>query len=416
MSEIKEKLQDLEKGLESLGQAPVVVGKDTDTTAKSYDAAEGAALQRELRKRFKQMSSAEITEMLDIQASRENGKQASSEVLNTLAVANPQIAKLLDASGGAALIRQDLEPMLYALFVKRFPLFERMRKEPANGLVHAYNQQTSYGDAVFQTELGTVTDDVNVYARQTTNVAVLATRRGISLKSQFAIQQGGAAGNHGLATELSGGVTAIAHKLQKQVLQGNATTSASAGSATEIGAFDANGFDGLRKLLGTAASAGNVITSKGTSSYTAAINETVAGILNNGGNPSAIVLSPTDYAAYTNELLSLVRFPGGGDAQPGLGLGSVATPAGALPLLAIPGDGVGSYAITAGGTTTNYRDMYVIDEDVWSMPFLGNDAITTLEIPVGVAGALTRLYIQFCMYGLANKAPQFNGKIRVTVA
>lgn len=416
MSEIKEKLQDLEKGLESLGQAPVVVGKDTDTTAKSYDAAEGAALQRELRKRFKQMSSAEITEMLDIQASRENGKQASSEVLNTLAVANPQIAKLLDASGGAALIRQDLEPMLYALFVKRFPLFERMRKEPANGLVHAYNQQTSYGDAVFQTELGTVTDDVNVYARQTTNVAVLATRRGISLKSQFAIQQGGAAGNHGLATELSGGVTAIAHKLQKQVLQGNASTSASAGSATEIGAYDANGFDGLRKLLGTAASAGNVITNKGTSSYTAAINETVAGILNNGGNPSAIVLSPTDYAAYTNELLSLVRFPGGGDAQPGLGLGSVATPAGALPLLAIPGDGVGSYAITSGGTTTNYRDMYVIDEDVWSMPFLGNDAITTLEIPVGVAGALTRLYIQFCMYGLANKAPQFNGKIRVTVA
>jgi hypothetical protein len=50
------------------------------------------------------------------------------------------------------------------------------------------------------------------------------------------------------------------------------------------------------------------------------------------------------------------------------------------------------------------------------MPFLGNDAITTLEIPVGVAGALTRLYIQFCMYGLANKGPQFNGKVRVTVA
>lgn len=416
MSEIKEKLQDLEKGLESLGQSPVVVGRDTDTTVKSYDAAEGAALQRELRKRFKQMSTAEVTEMLDIQASRENGKQASTEVLNTLAVANPQIAKLLDASGGAALIRQDLEPLLYALFVKKFPLFERLRKEPANGLVHAYNQQTSFGDATFQTELGTVSDDVNVYARQTTNVAVLATRRGISLKSQFAIQQGGAAGNHGLATELSGGVTAIAKKLQKQILQGNASTSASAGASTELGAFDANGFDGLRKLLGTAAAAGNVISSKGTSSYTAVINETVAGILNNGGNPSGIVLSPTDYAAYTNELLSLVRYPGGGNVDAGIGLGTVATPAGALPLLGIPGDGIGSYAITAGGTTTTFRDIYVIDEDVWSMPFLGNDAITTLEIPVGVAGALTRLYIQFCMYGLANKGAQFNGKIRVTVA
>ena len=416
MSEIKEKLQDLEKGLEALSHTPAVIGKDTDPTSKTFDAAEGAALQRELRKRFKQMSSAEITEMLDIQASRENGKQASSEVLNTLAVANPQIAKLLDASGGAALIRQDLEPMLYALFVKRFPLFERLRKEPANGLVHAYNQQTSYGDAVFQTELGTVTDDVNVYARQTTNVAVLATRRGISLKSQFAIQQGGAAGNHGLATELSGGVTAIAHKLQKAVLQGNASTSTAAGASTELGAWDTNGFDGLRKLLGSAAAAGNVITAKGSSSYTAAINETVAGILNNGGNPSAIVLSPTDYAAYTNELLSLVRYPGAGSVDAGLGLGTVATPAGALPLLAIPGDGVGSYAITVSGTTTNYRDLYVIDEDAWAMPYLGNDAITTLEIPVGVAGALTRLYIQFCMYGLSNKAPQFNGKIRVTVA
>jgi len=413
MSEIKEKLQDLEKGLEALSHTPAVIGKDTDSTVKTYDAAEGAALQRELRKRFKQMGTAEITEMLDIQASRENGKQASSEVLNTLAVANPQIAKLLDASGGAALIRQDLEPMLYALFVKRFPLFERLRKEPANGLVHAYNQQTSFGDAVFQTELGTVTDDVNVYARQTTNVAVLATRRGISLKSQFAIQQGGAAGNHGLATELSGGVTAIAKKLQKQILQGNAAaTSSGAGASTELGAWDANGFDGLRKLLGSAANAGNVITSKSSSSYTAAINDTVAGILNNGGNPSAIVLSPTDYAAYTNELLSLVRYPGAGNVDAGLGLGSVATPAGSLPLLAIPGDGIGSYTLSS----VNYRDMYVIDEDVWSMPYLGNDAITTLEIPVGVAGALTRLYIQFCMYGLANKGPQFNGKVRVTIA
>jgi hypothetical protein len=413
MSEIKEKLQDLEKGLEALSHTPAVIGKDTDSTVKTYDAAEGAALQRELRKRFKQMGTAEITEMLDIQASRENGKQASSEVLNTLAVANPQIAKLLDASGGAALIRQDLEPMLYALFVKRFPLFERLRKEPANGLVHAYNQQTSFGDAAFQTELGTVTDDVNVYARQTTNVAVLATRRGISLKSQFAIQQGGAAGNHGLATELSGGVTAIAKKLQKQILQGNAAaTSSGAGASTELGAWDVNGFDGLRKLLGTAANAGNVITSKGSSSYTAAINDTVAGILNNGGNPSAIVLSPTDYAAYTNELLSLVRYPGAGNVDAGLGLGSVATPAGSLPLLAIPGDGIGSYTLSS----VNYRDMYVIDEDVWSMPYLGNDAITTLEIPVGVAGALTRLYIQFCMYGLANKGPQFNGKVRVTLA
>lgn len=410
MSEIREKLEGLEKELEGLNEAPAgVVGKD-DAQADSFDSVSALVAQRELREKFVSMDSNDIKKMLDVQAGKQSGRQASDDVLNRLAVANPNIAKVLDASGGAALIRQDLEPMLYALFVKRFPFFDRIRKEGANGLVHAYNQQTAYGDAAFMTEAGTVTDDTNTYARQTTNVAVLATRRGITLKSQFAIQQGGA-GFDGLATELSGGVTAIAHKLQKTLFQGNASSSTGT-AGVELGAYDANGFDGLRKVLGTAASAGNPITTKGTSSYTAAINDTVASILNNGGNPSAIILSPTDAAAYQNELTNLIRYPNGGEVgAAGLGFGSVVTPAGALPLLAVPGDSIGSYTVSS----VNVRDMYVVDEDTWSMPYLGSDSITTLEIPVGVGGALTRLYIMFVMYGLAAKAPQFNGKIRVAV-
>lgn len=35
---------------------------------------------------------------------------------------------------GSALIRQDLEPTLYALFVKVFPAWERIAKGPSNGL------------------------------------------------------------------------------------------------------------------------------------------------------------------------------------------------------------------------------------------------------------------------------------------
>jgi len=298
--------------------------------------------------------------------------------------------------------------MLYSLFVKKFPLFERLRKEPANGLVHAFNQITSYGDAVFQTETGTATDDSATYARQTTNIAVLATRRGITLKSQFAINQGGA-GYDGLATELGSGVTAIAHKLQKQVFQGNGTTSAGNGAAVEIGEYDANGFDGLRKLRGSAAAAGNGIIEKGSATYTSSINSAVAGILNNGGNPSAIVLSPTDYAAFVDEQTQYVRFPGAGNVNPGVNFGSVATANGQLPVLAVAGDSIGSYAISS----VNKRDMYVIDEDAWSLPYLGTDSITTLEIPVGVGGALTRLYIMFTMFGLASKATKFNAKIRV---
>jgi len=407
---LREKLQDVHKGLESLNDTAIVARDGGD----NLDVAEAYAVQRELRKKFSKMNTAELGEALDIQAGRETGKQASADILNRLAAANPNITKLLDSSGGTALIRQDLEPILYSLFVKRFPFFERIRKEPANGLVHAFNQQTAYGDAVFQTETGTVTDDSATYARQTTNVAVLATRRGITLKSQFALTQGGSPFN-GLSSELASGVTAIAGKLQKTLFQGNATVTSGAGATTELGAYDANGFDGLRKLLGTAAGQGEIVT-KGTAAYLASINSAVASVLDNGGAPSAILCSPTDYAGLVNELTNLVRYnaPAQADQAAGATFGSVVTAAGSLPILAVAGDSIGSYTVTSP-TTANYRDMYVIDEDSWSMPYLGADSITTLEIPVGVNGALSRLYIMYVMFGLANKAPQFNAKIRVTV-
>jgi hypothetical protein len=407
---LREKLQDVHKGLESLNDTAIVSREGGD----NLDVAEAYAVQRELRKKFGKMNTSELGEALDIQAGRETGKQASADILNRLAAANPNITKLLDSSGGTALIRQDLEPILYSLFVKRFPFFDRIRKEPANGLVHAFNQQTAYGDAVFQTETGTVTDDNATYARQTTNVAVLATRRGITLKSQFALTQGGSPFN-GLSSELAGGVTAIANKLQKTLFQGNATVTSGAGATTELGAYDANGFDGLRKLLGTAAAQGEIVT-KGTAAYLASINSAVASVLDNGGNPSAILCSPTDYAGLVNELTNLVRYnaPAQSDQAAGATFGQVVTAAGALPILAVAGDSIGSYTVTSP-TTANYRDMYVIDEDSWSLPYLGADSITTLEIPVGVNGALSRLYIMYVMFGLANKAPQFNAKIRVTV-
>lgn len=406
---LREKLQDVHKGLESLNDTAIVSREGGD----NLDVAEAYAVQRELRKKFGKMNTSELGEALDIQAGRETGKQASADILNRLAAANPNITKLLDASGGAALIRQDLEPILYSLFVKRFPFFERIRKEPANGLVHAFNQQTAYGDAVFQTETGTVTDDSATYARQTTNVSVLATRRGITLKSQFALTQGGSPFN-GLSSELASGVTAIAGKLQKTLFQGNATNTNGA-ATNELGAYDANGFDGLRKLLGSAAGQGEIVT-KGTAAYLASINSAVASVLDNGGNPSAILCSPTDYAGLVNELTNLVRYnaPAQSDQAAGATFGQVVTAAGALPILAVAGDSIGSYTVTSP-TTANYRDMYVIDEDSWSLPYLGADSITTLEIPVGVNGSLSRLYIMYVMFGLANKAPQFNAKIRVTV-
>jgi hypothetical protein len=419
IADIRAKLADFDKGLASLNTdlpvtaAPVgVVGKDGAAAQTAFDAGSARMKQLELRKAFKSMPAHEVRELLEIQAGRKpgediEGKQADSGLLNMLASQNPSIAKLLDSTGGAALIRQDLEPMLYSLFVKRFPLWDRIRKEPSNGLVHAYRQVTGYGDALYQTETGTVTDDVSTYAPQTSNIAVLATRRGITLKEQFAIQQGGAAYN-GLATELSNGVTAIAHRAQKTILQGNATTAAKT-AADEEGLFNANAHTGLRFLLGTPNVANTpVVLDKGTSSYIAAFNSVTASVLNNGGIPSAIILSPTQYALWVNELLATLRQgPGGAGAQ-GLDFTSIVTAAGPLPILSIAGDGIGTY--TLSGTR---EDIYVVDEDTLSVPWLGSDSITTLEIPVGVAGALTRLYIMFIMSGLAVKAPLFNAKVRV---
>ena len=76
MSEQRERLEDVQKGLESLADAPALVGRDVAT--KSIDVADAYATQRELRKKFTKMNTADLNEMLDIQAARETGKQTHS--------------------------------------------------------------------------------------------------------------------------------------------------------------------------------------------------------------------------------------------------------------------------------------------------------------------------------------------------
>ena len=132
---------------------------------------------------------------------------------------DPEIQKAIDTSSASALIRQDLEPLLYEVFVRIFPAYDRFGKEPANGLTHAWNQITDYGDAVFMSELGTVTDDKSTYVRKTTNVAILATRRGLSLKSKFAVIAGGMQYNPE-QIELQGGLRSIAYRMQKTIFEG----------------------------------------------------------------------------------------------------------------------------------------------------------------------------------------------------
>ena len=105
-----------------------------------------------------------------------------------------------------------------------------------------------------------------------------------------------------------------------------------------------------------------------------------------------------------------------------IGVGATAqafnTIAGSIPFAVVPGDSIAHYEFT--GTTVNsvatgadVRDMYLLDEGTITLPYLGSPGPTVLEIPVGISGQLTHLYIIFLMNGLAVKVLPWNNKIRV---
>lgn len=49
-------------------------------------------------------------------------------------IQDPTVQKALDTTGGAALIRQDLDPMIVVQFIRDFPAWQRIQKVPANGV------------------------------------------------------------------------------------------------------------------------------------------------------------------------------------------------------------------------------------------------------------------------------------------
>ena len=331
---------------------------------------------------------------------------------------DPDIAKALDTGGATALIRQDLEPMLYEVFIRMFPAYDRFPKEPANGLLHAWNQITAYGDAKFMAELGTVSDDTSTYERKNTNVAILATRRGISLKSQFAVMAGGMNYNPE-AIELQGGLRAMSHKMQKQIFGGNATV-ASGTADDEFGLYDANAFTGLRQLLTTNAHSFDPSTfvSSTTATYATGafrnqVDKALLHITQAGGMPSIIWGHPQEKITFDEQQDTNVRLVGPNYVNIGVGTTaqSVNTYAGQLPFAVVPGDSIASYHIGP----TEYRDLYILDESSITLPYLGSPGPTVLEIPIGISGQLTHLYIVFMMNGLAVKVLPWSNKIRVQV-
>jgi len=328
----------------------------------------------------------------------------------------PEVRKLLDTGGAAPVIRQDLEPVLWELFVRNFPAFELFAKEPANGLTHTYEQTTGYGDAQFMAELGTVTDDVSAYARQTTPIAILATRRGVSLKSQFATVQSGS-GFNPEQLELTGGLRAMAHRMQSQIFSGHSTNSGGL-SSNELGAYNANAFTGIRSILSASThwvDPYDTATTAGTMRHR--WNQAAVEIMNRApGVPSVIFMNPLDKEIFDAAQDQNVRYQDNlVNVAVGVNTNVVNTVFGSIPLFPIPGDAISAYTPSAN-PAEEVRDSYLLDMTSFSLPYLGSEGITTLEIPIGVSGQLTKMYILFGMWGLAAKAPTYSNKVRITTS
>lgn len=430
---VLESLEDIGKQLAALNDTPntapvepVVKAVGDDSTDILSKRIMSQSEQFELRAKLKTKSTAELSAMFGIQAQRHDAgipfdmwANAGGYGVQAALGRDATLTKALDSSGAAALIRQDLEPILYELYVREFPAWERFAKEPANGLVHAYNQITDFGDAQFMTELGTVTDDETTYVRKTTPVSVIATRRGTSLRSQYAVRAGGMSWSPE-QLELQGGLRSIAHRMQKTIFQGQATNSGGTAS-NELGLYDANSFDGLRSILNQATVKNVDPTLATPEDMREFIDRATEEIVNAGGSANAIYLRPTEKITFDLQQDKNVRYMNAfTNVSPGVLTNAVNTIMGPLPLIVIPGDSIGNYTTTnADGSFNggeNVADMYILDESTVSLPYLGSEGVTVLDIPIGISGQLTHLYIMFGMWGLVVKALPFSNKVRVKQA
>jgi hypothetical protein len=329
-------------------------------------------------------------------------------------------AGILDSTSGttgSVLIRQDLEPTLYTLFVKTFPAFERLSRGPANGLVHAFNQITSpdstngLGGTII-TELGTVNYVSSTYVRQTAPIAVFATGRGISFKELAAVAQGGAPYDPH-KTELANGMIKLATDVQGTILQGNASN-ATGTSASEAGLYNGNAFDGLRGILGSQGTfaANNAIqVDIGSLNVTETLQSVATKAANNGGMPDMVMMTMNAKQALDQENQGNRRY---NDSQleiiPGVHVNRVAWANGELDILPVPGNTFGQYNRASDNALV--EDMYVLDTKTITLRWLYSESFTVLQIPSGVDGVLSERFIIFGMFGMEVAAPIFCGKAR----
>ncbi len=417
-----ERLEEITKGLQALSQPATAAVVADDKRHEDGGTERGVAHTRELdiqklRASALRLPPAQLKAALrdQLQYGSQEGagipfQQWANGDTAQKVLENPDVAKFIDTVGGNVLIRQDLEPLIFAAFVRRFPAFARVDKIPANGLVHSYQRVDARPVASYIAEVATVPDSQSVYTRATSNIAVLAVRVGTSLKQSLSVQAGGMPWNTE-QQEIMFGIESIAAQLQQTYLQGNASVAAGTLN-TEDGLFDANSFDGLRRLIPAAN-----IRALGTDTILEGLNQADALAVNNGGLSTAVLMRVTDAVQFENELQPFRRFVDSERVEVVPGLPNVTavnlSGSGLVPVIKVPGADATVYQVGGVGDA-GLSDAFVVDESVVTMPYLGSDTPTVIELPLGVTGALTKLFILVGMFGVALRVPNFVAKLRVT--
>lgn len=221
-----------------------------------------------------------------------------------------------------------------------------------------------------------------------------------------------------MRSEMANGMVRLAQDAQYVLLQGNATNAAGT-AAQEAGLYNANAFDGLRGVVGSAGSfSGNnaIQVDIANMSITESIQTAAAKVANNGGNPSLVFMSIQAKQAldieqqanrrYNDDLVEII---------PGVRANKLAWANGELVIVAIPGNTLGTYNRTSDSALV--EDIYILDEATLTVRWLYSEGFTVLQIPTGIPDAsgnapLSERYIIFGMYGLEIAAPVFSAKAR----
>lgn len=319
---------------------------------------------------------------------------------------------VLSTMGGTQLatIRTDILPHMITGFNTRFPFFDDLPKQDANGLSETWILNSAPGttNAAFVDDLGTVTADVSTFNLMQSLVPIGLALRGATFRTQMAQTAGGRDydGLTAVGRELKNGMIGLATLYQTGALQGE-TVQAGKTGADEYGTYSQFGINGLRGVVGKPGavfnnyypnSGTNISVAVATSSFEDAFQNAVAQQVDKGIDPTdlAIYCSGNFHRKLAKEAGAIVRInqDSANGTSYGANVASILAGGCDIPLTIIPGPSIGSYTPTSGAYNgVLVEDAYILPKSESYFACLGPHSPWVVEVPMGVAGDLTKRYL-----------------------